>query len=252
MTNFKNLHNQEKPLLIANVWDAISAQNAEKLNFQAMGTSSSAVAAILGYQDGEQISFDQLEFMVKHIAAATSLPLSVDMEGGYSRKPSEIADNIKRLADIGVVGINFEDSVVSDKRIQLQQDEFAKTLQTVKNFLEQKQVEMFLNVRTDAFLVGSPNPVEETIPRIKVYEEAGADGVFVPFIKEDSDIQQVTSSTELPINVLSMAGLPDFQTLQKLGVKRISMGGFVFKHMYQYHAATLEKILKESSFEELF
>ena len=149
MTNFKNLHNQEKPLLIANVWDAVSAQNAEKLNFQALGTSSSAVAAILGYQDGEQISFDQLEFMAKHIAAATSLPLSVDMEGGYSRNPSEIADNIKRLADIGVVGINFEDSVVAEKRIQLQKDEFVKTLQTVRNLLEQKQVEMFLNVRTD-------------------------------------------------------------------------------------------------------
>ena len=248
MTNFKNLHNQEKPLLIANVWDAVSAQNAEKLNFQALGTSSSAVAAILGYQDGEQISFDQLEFMAKHIAAATSLPLSVDMEGGYSRNPSEIADNIKRLADIGVVGINFEDSVVAEKRIQLQKDEFVKTLQTVKNLLEQKQVEMFLNVRTDAFLVGNPNPVEETIPRIKAYEEAGADGIFVPFIKENTDIQQVTSSTKLPINVLSMAGLPDFQALQELGVKRISMGGFVFKHMYQYHSATLEKILKGELF----
>jgi 2-methylisocitrate lyase-like PEP mutase family enzyme len=93
---FKNLHNQDKPLLIGNVWDVPSAKTAEKLNFKAIGTSSFAIAALLGYNDGEEMEFSELEYFVKRIASNTKLPLSVDLESGYSRDPKEIANNIKR------------------------------------------------------------------------------------------------------------------------------------------------------------
>lgn len=82
---FKNLHNQNKPLLVCNVWDIPSTELAEKLNFQAIGTSSSAVASILGYNDGEEMEFSELEYFVKRISYISKLPLSVDLESGYSR-----------------------------------------------------------------------------------------------------------------------------------------------------------------------
>lgn len=252
MTTFKDLHLQDEPLLIANVWDAVSAKAAEKLNFKALGTSSGAVAAILGYPDGEKISFDQLAFMVKHIAAAASIPLSVDMEGGYSREASEIIENMKQLADMGVVGVNFEDSVVTQERVILNQDDFAKTLGTVKNQLIKDHIDLYLNVRTDAFLLKMSNPLDETLSRIKAYESAGADGIFVPFIVEQDDIKQVTQTSALPLNVLGMPGLPGFQTLKELGVRRISMGSAVFHKMRQYHETNLEMILKQNSFEGMF
>ena len=112
---FKDLHNQEKPLLIGNVWDVTSTKTAEKLNFQAIGTSSSAIAQILGYRDGEEIEFSEMEYMVKRIALNTKLPLSVDLESGYGDKPEEIVDRIKRLVALGAVGINIEDSIVTKK-----------------------------------------------------------------------------------------------------------------------------------------
>jgi len=97
--DFKNLHKNENPVLICNVWDVESARLAQKLNFKAMGTSSGAIATMLGYQDGEEMSFDELEYIVERITSSTAIPLSVDLEAGYSREPGEIADHIRRLVE---------------------------------------------------------------------------------------------------------------------------------------------------------
>ena len=125
-------------MLIGNVWDVPSAKTAERLNFQAIGTSSSAIAELLGYNDGEEMTFSELEYFVKRIAMHTNLPLSVDLESGYSRKPKEIMDNIKRLWDLGVVGINIEDSIVDENRKLLNADDFSKTLANIREELEKR------------------------------------------------------------------------------------------------------------------
>lgn len=115
--NFNALHQQNQPLLLANAWDASSAQAAQQAGYQALGSSSAAIAAMLGYEDGEEMSFDELLYIVSRIKAVSELPLSVDLEAGYSATTSHIIDNIQRLAHLGVSGINLEDShVVNNTR----------------------------------------------------------------------------------------------------------------------------------------
>lgn len=250
---FKELHYQEKPLLLANVWDVPSTKVAEKLGFQAIGTSSWAVAALLGYEDGEKISFSELEFIVKRIAANTNLPLSVDLEAGYSRYPVEIADHIKRLADMGVVGVNFEDSVIgADGRAIMGADDFTRILRELNGILQKDNVDVFMNVRTDSFLLGHDNALEESKKRISLYEDAGASGIFTPCIQVASDIKDIVASTSLPVNVLCMPNLPDFDTLNELGVKRISMGNFLFSQMYTKYEKSAELLLDQRSFKSVF
>lgn len=249
---FKNLHNQNKPLLIGNVWDVPSTKTAEKLNFQAIGTSSSAIASILGYNDGEEIGFSELEYFVKRITLNTNLPLSVDLESGYSRKPKEIVNHIKRLVELGVVGINIEDSVVNDKRILLNANDFAKTLTEIKENLEKENVNIFINVRTDTFILLQENIIEETKKRIQLYQNAGANGIFVPCIEKENDIETIVNSTNLPINVMCIPNLPDFDTLTKLGIKRISMGNFLFDKMYGKYEETVQTVLNQNSFKSIF
>ena len=249
---FKNLHHQNKPLLICNVWDVPSALLAEKLNFQAIGTSSSAIASILGYNDGEEMEFSEMEYFVERISSVSKLPLSVDLESGYARQPKEIAENIKRLANWGVVGINIEDSVVFKQRILLDENQFAQTLSKVRQFLEKANVNMFINVRTDTFLLGHPNAITETKKRIKLYENAGADGIFTPCIEKKTDIEKIVGSTDLPINVMCMPNLPNFDTLEKLSVKRISMGNFLFDKMYSGLEKITETVLMDKSFKSIF
>jgi len=249
---FKNLHSQDTPLIIGNVWDVPSTKTAERLNFQAIGTSSSAIASILGYNDGEEMEFSELEYFVKRIALNTKLPVSVDIESGYSRSPQEIATHIKRLVDLGVVGINIEDSIVENNRTLLNADDFSKTLSKVSELLDNGNIKVFINVRIDTFLLDHSNAIEETKKRIRLYENAGANGIFIPCIENRSAIKEIVNCTGLPINVMCMPNLPDFDTLAELGVQRISMGNFLCDHMYSQFEKTTKKVLNQKSFKSIF
>ena len=251
--NFKELHQQITPLLIANVWDVPSALAAENLQFQALGTSSAAIAAMLGYPDGEGLSFEELKYIVKQIATRVKTSLSVDIEGGYSRDPLVIADHIQQLVALGVVGVNLEDSVVAGgKRTLEDATTFAERLQSINTQLDKSQTSVFLNIRTDTFLLKTPDALNATQTRIKLYEKAGADGIFVPGVVHKEDIAAIVSATKLPINVMSFPGLPDFTELEALGVKRISMGNFVHQRVCQQQAQMLQQILSEQSFNTIF
>ena len=250
---FKKLHHQEKPLLIGNVWNSQSASIFEKLNFSAIATSSAAVAESLGYSDGEEMDFDEYLFVVKHIAHSTSLPLSVDLEAGYGKNPKEIVKNINQLHAIGIVGINLEDSKVRDgKRSIVDESVFAELVREITEELDSSKTEMFINVRCDTFLLGIPDALSVAQQRIKAYEKTGAHGLFFPCITKLEDIVAVTKSTSLPINVMCMPGLPDFNALSTAGVKRISMGNFLNKGVYQNLESSLTRILNDKKFDSLF
>lgn len=257
--NFKQLHQQEHALLIANVWDVPSAQQAQELGFQAIGTSSAAIAATFGYEDGESMAFSTLCFVVERITSQISLPLTVDLEAGYSDDPIVIVEHIRQLAVLGVVGINIEDSLVNSnesaqasERVLVDAETFSLTLKTVKQMLNDEQIDIFVNVRTDPFLLGTQDALTQTLARISLYESAGADGIFIPCITERTDIETCVKSTSLPINVMCMPQLTNFDALADYGVKRISMGSFVFERGLKQHKANLTEVLSKKSFTPVF
>ncbi|MFZ4927945.1 isocitrate lyase/PEP mutase family protein [Chryseobacterium sp. Mn2064] len=250
---FKELHQNSEPLLLGNVWNPQSAKLYEKQGYKALATSSSAVANSLGYEDGENMSFDEYLYIVERILQSVSIPLTVDLEGGYGKTSDEIVSNISKLAEMGVVGINIEDSVItSGTRKILDKEVFFKKLKSIVSKLKENKVDIFINLRTDAFLLGLENPVEEALQRIKLFEEAGVDGIFVPCITSEDDIEVIVNSTKLPVNVMCMPGLPDFKTLQNLGVKRISSGNFLNGYIYRNLEEKSSEIIKKQSFLPIF
>jgi 2-methylisocitrate lyase-like PEP mutase family enzyme len=250
---FKELHNQANTLILGNVWNVQSAKVFEKLGFHAIGTSSAAIAHSLGYDDGEKMPFSDLLFIVERIRKSITLPLSVDIEFGYGNTAREIANNIISLEKLGVVGINIEDSFFENGERKLKDSlQFAQLLQEVKSILNKKEISMFINVRFDGFLLGVLNKLKVATERIKKYEQAGADGIFLPCITKESDIATIVSETILPLNVMCIPGLPNFKTLEKLGVKRISMGNYLNEYAYTSLENMTINILGEQSFNALF
>lgn len=247
--NFKKLHKTEKPLLICNVWDVKSAKIAEKSGYKAIGTSSGAIATMLGYNDGEEMSFEELFYIVKRIKANTSLPLSVDFEAGYSRNLDQIIKNLNKLISIGITAINIEDSIVSNERKLVESDGFSILL---KNIIQKTNNQLFINVRTDTYLLNIQNKLEETLKRIKKYTDVGANGIFIPCITSEKDINIICQSTNTPINVMCMPELSDFENLYSLGVSRISMGNFVYNSIQNNLENKLTAIKKLQSFKNLF
>ena len=246
---FKNLHHSEDLFVLPNVWNAKSAIIFQEKKFPAVATSSAAVANSLGYEDGEQMPFDDYLFVIKRILSSVRIPLSVDMEMGYGRSDEEILANIIKLIELGVVGINIEDSTITTSgRVLKEAKLFAKTIEYVKNKLVSKNLNPFINVRCDTFILNVANKQQETNKRLKIYETTGADGIFLPCISAENDIAEAVSNTQLPLNVMCIPGLPDFETLNKLGVKRVSMGPFLFNKIYNDAALFSEAIITKKNF----
>ncbi len=236
VATFEKLHQSDRPLLLGNVWDAHSAQLAEQAGFSALGSSSHAIANLLGYEDGENISFDELFFIVQRIVKAVSIPVSVDFEAGYSTDPEEVASHAKRLADAGVVGINIEDGIVKDgKRVLGPEEDLVAKIKAIK-----KHTGLFINARTDTYTTKQDDALHVSIARARAYQEAGANGIFVPLIEKPEEIKSFTSSVTLPLNVFLTPDLPAYDQLAALGVKRLSHGA----KLYEWLAKQTEEALQ--------
>lgn len=249
---FKKFHNQDSALLLGNVWNVQSALLFQKLGFKAIGTSSAAIATSLGYEDGEKMPFEDLLRIVKNIQAKINIPLTVDIEGGYSRNISELTGNIVALQKLGVVGINIEDSIMNTEREVINAEEFGKTIRLIKSHLSKNNINIFINVRTDFYIMGLKKPFEGTLKRIKIYDKNGADGIFVPCIVKEQEIKKIVESTTLPVNVMCMPDLPNFNSLERLGVKRISIGPFLYNDMIGKLEKSIIEITNRQSFNSIF
>lgn len=253
MISFKQLHYGEEPLLLGNVWNVESAKAYEKLGYKALATSSLAVALSMGYEDGEQMTFEEYFYIITRIKASVSIPLSVDLESGYGSENDIVVSNIIKLIEAGVSGINIEDTKVFDGTRRLtDRNVVYEKLNDIFIQLGEYRDRVFINIRTDPFLLNLENALEETLARIPLFEKLNADGIFVPGITSENDIRTVTASTSLPVNVMSMRDLPDFDHLKELGVKRITSGAFIYAHIYREMEKAGRAITDEKNFSKLF
>ena len=248
---FASLHRNPKPLLLGNIWDVNSAKLLEASGYKAIGVSSQAVANAYGYEDGENMPFELLLQLAQRVVQVVRTPLTVDLEGGYSRTVTGISENIQKLHDVGVVGINLEDSLPRATRQLRAPDDFQQLLLGITAQLRRNNVRVFLNIRTDGFLLGLPTALAETLDRISAYETAGVDGIFVPCITQAPDIAAVVQATQLPVNVMCLPGLPDFAALTSLGVKRISMGPFLFSKVSNYASHLTQQVIADQNFSSI-
>lgn len=253
-TIFAQLHNQPQPLVLPNVWDPLGAALIEKIGFPAVATSSSALALTHGYQDGENIPFEEHLEVLKKIAESVSLPVTADVEAGYASSNEQLKKNIAALIDSGIVGINFEDS---DKKthqlipIEKQQEK----LQIIRQVSDEKGIHLFINARIDTYVATKgltpDQQLKETIKRGEAYKAAGADGLFPILISDQNHIKQLIDSVGLPVNVLSFPPAPDFYSLKELGVARISVGGSLLKVAFNALKDQAELLLKYEGKNEL-
>ena len=221
-----SLHVKGSPVVLYNAWDAGSARAIQDAGAPAIATGSWAVAAAQGYGDGESMPFAFVEQIVARIAGTVDVPVTVDVEGGYSEDPEVCAANVARLLDHGVVGINFEDRIVHGKGLH-GVDLQCSRIAAIRAMANARGVPLFINARTDLFLgtgVKPPDGMIEARQRAAAYARAGASGFFVPGLVDLSAIRDLCHSLELPLNVMAMPGLPAAHELAEAGVARISYG----------------------------
>jgi 2-methylisocitrate lyase-like PEP mutase family enzyme len=224
--HFASLHVKGNPLILYNAWDAGSAAAIASAGAQAIGTSSWAVAAAQGYEDGESLPLSLAELIVGGISRTAKVPVSVDVEGGYSDLPLQCAENVARIIDLGVAGINFEDRVVAGTGLHAIEAQCAR-IAAIRSMADARGIALFINARSDLFFgpgIAPMTVMEEARERAAAYAQAGANGFFVPGLVDPQAIATLCAAIVLPVNVMAAPGLPDRQSLSRAGVARISYG----------------------------
>ncbi|HET6621224.1 MAG TPA: isocitrate lyase/phosphoenolpyruvate mutase family protein [Dongiaceae bacterium] len=244
---FHGLHQGPEPLLLPNAWDAGSARLMESLGAKAVATTSAGVAWTHGYPDGDSLPVRLLVTTIATVARAIRVPLTIDVEGGYSDDPAAVEETIAKVVEAGAVGINIEDGSNAPDLLCLK---IERALRAGNHF----GIDLFVNARTDVYLRGlapEDERVTETLARAQLYRDAGASGIFVPGLRDPGEIRAVAAEAGLPLNVMAWPGLPAADELVRLGVRRLSAGSGIAQALWGKAAALAADFLKSGKSEPL-
>jgi 2-methylisocitrate lyase-like PEP mutase family enzyme len=225
---FRALHAQEGGFIMPNAWDGTSALLLKQAGFQALGTSSAAVAFALGRLDGRHaISREEHLANAKLIGGITGLPVNGDFEDGYGRAPSDIATTVEAAIAAGLAGIGIEDTT-GDPSNPIRA--FDDAVERVRHAAKAARGRILLTGRTDNFIQGRPD-LDDTIRRLVAFAEVGADVLYAPYPADMDAVRAIVKAVApKPVNVVvgTRSGTLPWSELQKAGVKRVSLGSALY------------------------
>lgn len=245
---FRNLHERPGTFIIPNPIDGGSARILAALGFEALATSSGAMAGALGRRDGHVSREEAMEHCGR-IVRATDLPVSGDLEHGYGDEPAAVARTIELAAAAGLVGCSIEDST-GDREHPL--FEFEAAVARVAAAVEAARKLPFpfmLTARTENFTRGDAD-FDETVRRLRAFESAGADVLFAPGIPTLDTVRAICQSVSTPVNF--MAGIPGrsftVRELAEAGVKRVSVATSLYRAAMTGVLAAARELLADGTF----
>lgn len=221
---FLALHHSKRAFVLPNPWDPGSARLLAGLGFPALATTSAGYAFSRGQRDGT-IGREEMMRHAAEIVAATDLPTSADLENGFGDAPEIVAETIRLAAAAGLCGASIEDSTRAQQRTLYDIDLAADRIRAAADAVRSLPAPLVLTARAENYLVGRPD-LDDTIRRLQAYQEAGADVLYAPGLRDRQDIAAVVAAVDRPVNVVMGLGGSRFsvEELSELGVKRISVG----------------------------
>jgi 2-methylisocitrate lyase-like PEP mutase family enzyme len=228
----RKLHGSPRILVLANAWDVASARIIEEAGFPAIATTSAGIAASLGYPDGQKITREEMLDVVGRIARAVHVPVTADLEAGYGLAIEDMTETAKAMVHAGAVGMNLEDVTGSDESSLVDVPLQVEKIRAIRKVGELLGVPLVLNARTDIYLmpIGPPETrFERTVERLRAYQQAGADCLFVPGLRDEETIAKLVQALRAPLNILATAGCPTIRKLEQMGVSRVSTGSGVMR-----------------------
>jgi 2-methylisocitrate lyase-like PEP mutase family enzyme len=221
---FLALHQREGGFIMPNPWDGTSALLLKAAGFEALGTSSAAIASAMGRLDGRHaVSREEHIANAQLIGRLTGLPVNGDFEDGYGATPRDVATTVEAAIAAGLAGIGIEDTS-GDPSNPIRK--FDDAVERVRHAARVAKGKIVLTGRTDNFLQGRPD-LEDTIKRLVAFAEVGADVLYAPYPSDMDAVRAIVKAVApKPVNIVvgTMSGTLPWSELQKAGVKRVSMG----------------------------
>ncbi|HEU5485972.1 MAG TPA: isocitrate lyase/phosphoenolpyruvate mutase family protein [Microlunatus sp.] len=233
--------------VMPNPWDAGSARVLEQLGFAALATTSSGSAWALGRPDNG-LSLEQALEHLHVIAAAVTVPVNADFEGGFATDPDGVYRNVSKAVATGIAGLSIEDSTGDPADPLFDQELAVERIRAARRAIDDSGTGVLLTGRSEGFVVGRPD-IEETVRRLRAYAEAGADCLYAPRIGEVEQVRTVVAAVApKPVNLLANAPFITVTEAAALGVRRISVGGTLARVAWKGLLAAAEEIAGPGTF----
>ncbi|MCU1542860.1 MAG: isocitrate lyase/phosphoenolpyruvate mutase family protein [Microbacteriaceae bacterium] len=219
----RSLHIPGTPLIVTNVWDAVTARIvAGAPGVKALATASHAVSFAHGVPDGEGLTVDQALEAARVVIDAVDLPVSIDFEKGYAPDIQTLEANIARLIEVGAAGLNIEDSVGTEKAPLFPVDDATERIAAVRRASDAAGVPLVINARVDTLAGGGE--WDDAVTRANAYLGAGADVVFVLGLGTEELVARALEQINGRVSVISGPSSVPLKRLAELGVSRVSFG----------------------------
>ena len=220
-----SLHVPGTPLIVTNVWDALSARAvAGAPGVKAIASASHSVSNTRGFEDGEGMNFDQALAAASSIIDAVDLPVTIDFERGYTRNLAKLRDSTTRLIAAGAAGINFEDSTGIEKTPLFLLEEQVERIRTVRGAADSAGVPLVINARVDALVRGSD--WDDALTRANAYLEAGASVIFMLGLGDEAAVEKAVAGVHGRVSTISGPKSVPLKRLAELGISRVSFGPY--------------------------
>lgn len=228
--DFLRRHLEGPMIRMPNAWDVGSARIMEHAGAEAIGTTSAGIVYTMGRPDYEgDLSRDECLRAVENMCDAVNIPVSVDSEDGYGETPESVAETFRMMIEAGARGGSIEDHRLFGGDELASIEETVERILAAREAIDKTDVPFVLTARAECFLVPHPDPMNDALQRIKAYEGAGADCLYIPGLRSREQVSKLMETVSKPINVL--VGMKGFDIplseLEAMGVRRISTGGSV-------------------------
>ncbi|HKE68360.1 MAG TPA: isocitrate lyase/phosphoenolpyruvate mutase family protein [Nocardioidaceae bacterium] len=232
---FHTLHTADEVLCLANAWDVATARLVEAAGASAIATTSAGVAWSLGTADGDRLDRAVAIDRIREIAAVTDLPVTADVESGYSTDADGVGETVREVIAAGAVGVNIEDATHDNGGPLRDLADQSARIAAAREAADALGVPLYVNARSDTYLAAvgpESGRLAETLDRAAGFVAAGADGVFVPGVKDPEIIRALAEGIDAPLNILVGPGSPSVSELRDLGVARVSLGSTIVRAAY--------------------
>jgi 2-methylisocitrate lyase-like PEP mutase family enzyme len=250
-TRFRELHQQPTILVLPNPWDAGTARLFERLGFAGLATTSAGLAFSLGRRDGDgAVNADETFAHCAQLLAATSLPISADLENGFGEAPEVVARTIARAGAIGLSGASIEDATYRPADPILCRTLAVERISAAVEAARALSQPFVLTARCESFIRGRPD-LDDTLWRLAAYERAGADVLYAPGLPDEAALRQVCASVRKPVNYVAGIGRAPFSlaALADIGVRRVTIGTSLVRCALGAALAGAREILERGTFD---
>ena len=251
---FHDAHHADRPLVLPNAWDAVSALVFERAGHVAVGTSSSAIAASFGHPTARDLGLEPMLEVVERLASTLAIPLSADMEAGYAEDPADVATTVTRTVEAGAVGVNLEDGGGWGTGALTPTEDHAAVVAAASEAADAFDFPVVVNARTDVFWLDvgdDATKVERAVERGNAYLDAGADCVFVPGASEREAVRGLVEGLDGPLNVTGNPRALPIPDLGDLGVARVSVGSGPMRSTLGHLRTVAEDLAGDGTFRSM-